>query len=359
MISKEDLRQISKVETSFPTLSIYLNTDEKIIKKRDFLKFFKTKSRYVNSLVINEKDQKYLSTDIKKIEKLLNTIPTETKGIIIFANSKNHFFRSFPLLVSLENSISISETPNLLPALSLADELAPYLVVLVDQGKARLLLIDENEVTKNIVIRTQIPGGHTKGGWSQGRFARHRLKHVEEHNNKIIKALAGFKNYEHIIFAGHGKMIADLKKILPKSLQKKVIKHLLAIDMDEPVKNIINKTASVIVESVRDEDKTFLSQSLDRAHYNINKIIDLISENEVQHIFLSDSFRRQGWKCDHCKAIGLDLIDICHYCGGKINHVELAAIIVEKVLQNKNGAIHIIHDEDFDRRGGIAAVKRF
>lgn len=89
----------------------------------------------------------------------------------------------------------------------------------IHAGKSGVGTLKGTEFEDFKVIRGQVKGKHSKGGFSQGRFERIREKQIQEHLEEVEDYLEGMVDgLDYMVINGNERICRDLKSNLPSGL---------------------------------------------------------------------------------------------------------------------------------------------
>jgi len=97
MITKTELTELAKIKPfSQPVISLYLNLEETLNKRKNFLTFLQNQ---INLLKKNTYE--ILKNDLKKIQTIISSQDKDTKGLIVFSSGAKLSLCMFRLTIIL------------------------------------------------------------------------------------------------------------------------------------------------------------------------------------------------------------------------------------------------------------------
>lgn len=212
------------------TVSLYLPVDPGESKK-DWLTKVHSHLRDLRHSAQNleKRGEKYLDAVISEVEGFLEDFDSRgTKTLVVFAGKD--LFENLKLPVTLPLQAHVENKPSLAPLSEALEENPPFLLVLIDRTAGKVVevnLLQEEASSK--IIKSDVPQRILARGDNMGRedkILRHIEDHLHRHLEKIVVEVKKFeKNYPDglIVLCAQRGLIGKFKRLLPKSLQSKVI----------------------------------------------------------------------------------------------------------------------------------------
>jgi peptide chain release factor subunit 1 len=246
-------RLIAFEPTSFPVVSLYLNTQADQNGRDNFDAFVRRefKARAKN-WTMNTPERKSFDRDTERInEYLRDELRPSSNGAAIFAcSAEGDFFEAAQFDAPIdENHLYTSYQPHVYSLARFIDHYPPYIALVADTNAARLYVfgageeLEQRSVINPKVNRTMI------GGWSQARYQRHIDNYYMHHAKEVVEELdrvAREENIERIVLAGDEVIIPLLREHLPQRLGEMVI-DVLRLNITTPEHEVMRAS----YESVR------------------------------------------------------------------------------------------------------------
>ena len=219
-------RLVAFQPTTFPVLSVYLNTQpDQHGRTPDALPYlhreFKALAR---TWAPSSPERRSFDHDLERIVAYVSDkIEHRANGVAIFACwAAGEFFEAIQLTTPLsDNRIYVYNQPHLYHLARLDEQYPRCAAVLTDTNTARIfvfglgLVIDAEAVKGKKVHRVKV------GGWSQARYQRRVENAHQEHAKEVIERLTQIVNEDHvchIILAGDSVVIPLLQEQLPREM---------------------------------------------------------------------------------------------------------------------------------------------
>jgi len=259
-------RLIAFEPTSFPVVSLYLNTQADQNGRDNFDAFVRRefKARAKN-WTMNTPERKSFDHDTERInEYLRDELRPSSNGAAIFAcSAEGDFFEAAQFDAPIEeNHLYTSYQPHVYSLARFIDHYPPYIALVADTNTAHLYVfgageeLEQRSVVNPKVNRTMI------GGWSQARYQRHIDNYYLHHAKDVVEELdrvAREENIERIVLAGDEVIIPLLREHLPQRLEEMVI-DVLRMEITTPEHEVMRAS----YEAVRPHDARKDSEKVEK-----------------------------------------------------------------------------------------------
>jgi len=263
-------RLIAFEPTSFPVVSLYLNTQADQNGRDNFDAFVRRefKARAKN-WTMNTPERKSFDHDTERInEYLRDELRPSSNGAAIFACSgEGDFFEAAQFDAPIdENQLYTSYQPHVYSLARFIDHYPPYIALVADTNTAHLYVfgageeLEQRNVINPKVNRTMI------GGWSQARYQRHIDNYYMHHAKEVVEELdrvAREENIERIVLAGDEVIIPLLREHLPQRLGEMVI-DVLRLDIATPEHEVMRASYAAVRAHNARKDAEKVEKLLDK-----------------------------------------------------------------------------------------------
>jgi len=366
----ELVKQLAKIKSApSPVVSVYLDSRWADEHQRDRARvFLKNQIRKAR-----EAKGRALDDDLNWVEaqgaSLVNqALSPQADGVALFACKALGLREMLPIHSAFENAFVIADAPFLTPLVAVLEKSPPALIVFVDGETARIIPLDAQGAADEVVLESEVPGRHRRGGWAQlaqSRYQRHVQDHRGRHFEAVAEALVGLTDgngVEQIVTAGEPRTIAALRKHLPERVAKRLVGHVsgaryessgVILSRATDLLALLAGTADERVDAVLTE-----AAKSRKAVAGIEETLDAVSRGAVHVLYLLKGFNKPGRMCDECRSFQGEG-ETCRFCGRMTQAVELAEAVVNRVIASGGSVRTVEIHEEFARVGGLAALLRY
>ena len=253
--------------TTFPVISLYLNTQPDEHGRDRFERFLKHElESKARTFAAGSPEAESFQRDSARIREYIGQeLRASANGVAIFAcSSAGDFFEAVQLDAPIdEHRLYVYNQPHLYHLARLDDEYPRYAALISDANSARIFvfglgekLSDEKKVKGKKMQRVKV------GGWSQARYQRRVENAQKEHAREAIDALERIvaqDGIQHVLLAGDPAIVPLLREELPKHLADKVV-DTLRLDTKAPESEVLSAT----LEAIREKDAENDAESVAR-----------------------------------------------------------------------------------------------
>ncbi len=366
MLSEIDIRELSDVYDTEPTfVSVYLSlVDEHAPHFLD-----KRERECKKALKYDKELLEIFQENMKKIKGALdkNSFPLNSRSAVLFSCVPKDFFKAYGLSLEVENQLVVDTSPYLRMLACLQEEYEDYAVVLLDHNNAKLLIISAMDIIDSKKMHEDIMNKHKKGGWSQARFQRLRKGAIDrffKETTEQLEKMLEKDNVRRIILAGPGNAKKEFEKQLPQHIKEKVI-GLLDEDIDVADKDLMKDSLGLFFEKERKEETEYVNELKAEilkgglVTYGVEETLERVQEGRAELLLVSMGKKGRGWKCEHCKNIGMGETVKCRSCGQSVYTVDVVEEMIE-LAEQMGTTVEFVKDNEFlEELGGVAAFLRF
>ncbi len=295
-----------------------------------------------------------------------------TKGLAVFARGgAEPFFLSLAFEVPLPNWIGLGSTPNIYHLVELKDNYDRYVILLMTETSSRIIGINLGEVTEQLWrsrpdLRRQV--GHE---WTKDHYQEHRRERTKLFINDQIHSLdklisAG--GYTHLMLAGNERMLAAIRKGLPKRLADKLVGSFPAGSTNR-TSEIVASTLQAFLKHEEQDSQTVADKLITQIHQHglamagTQDCMDAIRAGQADVLVMAKSYDPgQGWECRGCGHTELQppSSNTCPKCkGGQLREFDIRGEIV-RLAEQQQLSVEIVEQHDvLMRLGGIGCLLRY
>jgi peptide subunit release factor 1 (eRF1) len=364
------LAKIGRADT--PVVTVYLSTRWADEHQRDrvriFLKNELAKARGVPAGRAADADLDWVEREGEAL--VAQTRFPDAHGVALFACQALHLREVFPVSVRFPDSFVVADAPFLRPLAEQLRERPSTLVVVVDTESARLIPVTIEGTGQELVLESEVPGRHSRGGWAQmtqSRYQRHIQEHRARHFEAVIEGLIeliGHAGVERIVLAGEAKNVALFRESLPPQIAQ-LVAGAVAGTRHETGAAIVGRAAELLGELEEQERRIALDGVLTeaakggRAVASLEETLDAVNRGAIHRLYLLSTFAEPGGLCLRCQALQRGADRRCRLCGAEAKPVELANAIADRVIASDGEVETVDAHESLARVGGVAARLRY
>jgi peptide chain release factor subunit 1 len=361
-------------DSEHPFISLYLNTRWENEQQRERVRIFwkRCQAEAAARELESHEARKSLEADLKRIdayvEHLIHQLTdTPYHGIAVFACHALDRFLVYRSTVPFSPQCVISTRPQVRQLISLRDEFATALVVLVATDTARIIEVQLGGITLEKALEREVPGRHKQGGWSQMRFQRHIKDQMEHHHKDVadeVTRLFDVEGQPCLVLGGQDHILASFKRALPGRVLERIVATLpLDRAMSEPA--IVEQVRRALQAREREMEARLVGELMPRALtqrfavLGVHDTLQAVLGRQVYALVLSERFSVQGWRCRRCGAIGAGGVAICTGCSRSAQSAEVGEEMLQEVIR-QGGTVNIVRDQpQLEAAGGVGALLRY
>jgi peptide subunit release factor 1 (eRF1) len=308
-------RLVAFEPTSFPVLSVYLNTqpdqhgrtpDAAPYLHREFKALARTWAP-------SSPERESFDRDVERIVSYAtDKVDPAANGVAIFACwGAEEFFEAIQLTTPVsENRVYAYNQPHLYHLARLDEQYPRYAAVLTDTNTARIFIfglgqvIDAEEVKGKKVHRVKV------GGWSQSRYQRRAVNAHQEHAKEVVERLSQIVREDkisHIILAGDQVVIPLLQEQLPQEMVSMV--EVMKLDLHASEQDVLTATLAKLQEqeAITAAEKVDRLMQQNRARglavVGPQETLEALTNGQVEELLISGGFEETHPQPEEVQAI--------------------------------------------------------
>lgn len=288
-----------------------------------------------------------------------------TRGVALFSSSEQSFFEAIEVPRPVHDAAGIGPTPRVAQLLAALDEHEPFLVVLVDGRRARVLRVELGEAAELPGIM-DLEERAVDTSVELGSFQRHRQDQSRAHYRRcadLVERVVTERPSERLVLAGPGPAVAALEARLRRQTRNRIVGRaglgawaeegeILAAVSD------IERAAERRHEADLVEELRQRAAAADRGVVGLEATVAALAEERVGTLLVSEGFSAPGARCPACgwTGVGVRQCPACRATTAEIDDVvELA--ITRAVAQG--ATIEFCRGTELERFGRIGALTRY
>ena len=366
-------RLVAFEPTTFPVLSVYLNTqpdqhgrtpDAAPYLQREFKALARTWAS-------SSPERQSFDRDVERIlSYVTDKIDSTANGVAIFACwGAEEFFEAIQLTTPVnDNRVYAYNQPHLYQ-LARLDELYPrYAAVLTDTNTARIFVFGLGQVIDAEAVKGKKVHRVKVGGWSQARYQRRVGNAHHEHAKEVVEHLAQIvreDHVSHIILAGDSVVIPLLQEQLPQEMGPMV--EVMKLDIHASDQDVMTAT----LEKLQEQETSTAAEKVDRlmnqyrarglAVVGLHETLEALANGQVEELLISGALEESHPRPEEVEAIFAP--EIPDAVGGTESddprQASLPDLLVTKAKQTGATVTFIEDAALLESTGGVGAFLRW
>lgn len=316
------------------------------------------------SLTSDEAEHRRRSLDLWRAVVTKASLPAASGwvGVVSWLTGESAFMQ-LPAVV--DPAAYLDNSPFLLPAARLLDDLEACAVVYADHKRATIFLAALGSLQEESRLRGDIKNHVRKGGWSQQRYERRRDKQIHQYCSAVIDRLAELVEREElrrIVLAGDRILLGEMEKRMPAAMREQVVCRLAMEDKKEP-REIFREVLSSAADEERREE-IWLSDAIRNEHAAggdavVGPVDTLaaLKEKRVRRLLVGPMDDIEFWRCTDCGTCGLGAPPACPGCAASTYPQAAANEFMD--LAFGGGSRVEFTDDDLEEMNGVGALLRW
>jgi hypothetical protein len=167
-----------------------------------------------------------------------------------------------------------------------------------------------------------------------------------------------------IVIAGEMRAVAVFRRHLSDPIARRVAGVVAGARHEAPTV-IATRAAEHLARQDEQEDAAAVDRMLDaaakggRAVSGIDRTLEAVNRNAVQHLYLIRSFERPGATCERCAALQPPVAGACRFCGAATQPTELGEAMTGRVLASGGDISVLGRHPGLAGREGVGALLRY
>ncbi|MCX7822017.1 MAG: hypothetical protein N2260_01075 [Syntrophobacterales bacterium] len=365
------LKERSPKEGS-PVLSVYLNIDPSFPSnaKGGYKTILDQMLTRIEKEISGDGNLKnHFREDSQWITKKVETLIPSGKTLVAFCDISEGFTYEEEIPLRLPNLVIYEEVPYIRPIIEAMDEYERYVICLVDSEKARLFLfafgqLEEIQDTVSLApvkYRKTVGTDHMRSQTIFKRRAETWTSWFLKDTSSRIYDLMEESKAQYLILMGPSEVTSELFRLLPKTLQEKVVARL-RMSTKSRGEDVLETILPVVEERERANELRIVTDLIttanklgggfDKAVIGINPTIDVVNQGRAYLLVYPAGTQIRGYFCPKCEVL-LDHSpkeNKCPYCSEILDATDdLIWLASEKVLA-LGGKIEEVKSEDASRQ---------
>ncbi|MDP8239707.1 MAG: VLRF1 family aeRF1-type release factor [Candidatus Hatepunaea meridiana] len=375
MLSHKEMKELaSHMLKDSHYVSLYLDVDPTNNPKKDeLLLHFKNLSKDAfEKLKVEE--QHSIQIDIDNIEDYLIHHPKDMKrGIAIFSSQSDDFWRVYHTAMPFTNQLVIEHDPYIKPLAAMTDIYSRYLIIVVRNKRARILMADMGQIEELFIIEIPVPELDSGRDGSTGDMAEIRAQRQKDQVRKrlykelisVIEKMRRDEDIHRILLIGTDSHRGRFKDALPNELRERVVGEF-AVEYNASPNEILKLSMPIM----KDVEYKFERKALDElfntggggagAVLGLSDVLDALQQGNVHKLYVMSNMVEPGMVCNNCGAVTTLRETPCPYCGGEMRKVTYMLDLAIQKAMDQGARIDMLEEAPrLVKTGGIGAKLRY
>jgi protein required for attachment to host cells len=174
-----------------------------------------------------------------------------TRSVAVFARSgSSPLFLVMEFEATLPTQLVVESTPAVFPLVELKDNYHRYVLMICNEESARVLEVSLGSVTRELWSRRPELRKRVGREWTKLHYQNHRRdrsKRFLKEKIALAERIVASGGHTHLMLAGNPRVLARVRKSLPKSLETKLVDAIPASARDRST-DIVLATLSSFIE---------------------------------------------------------------------------------------------------------------
>ena len=356
-------------ETDAEVISCYLTLDKGRLKNRNE---FDGQVRAIQNDLTGQTRRDF-EVALHRIQANLEAeLLPDAKGLAVYSRAgEEPFFLPLQFRVPLPNWVAVDRTPNIYHLVELKDTYHRYVVMISTEQSVRILGVNVGSVTEE--LWKQRPELRERVGreWTKAHYQNHRMdrtrKFIKE-KIKILDQLVSAGGYTHLSLAGHPRITAQVRSMLPKHLVAKLF-TVVPASGGMSASGIVEATIASFIEAEENESRSAV-EMLERQIYTGGLAVagtgpsfQALERGQADMLVLVTAYAPDpAWACSACVVKDAERYRpaACPGCGStKLRDFDVREEMV-RMAEQQGCTVEIVNQsEALMRLGGVGCLLRY
>jgi peptide chain release factor subunit 1 len=372
MITRRDLERLSRLTSDHGIVSVYIKIDPVLGYdwNQPEAKFKGSASRFVRESG-DEGKAAVLERERDRIMRYLEGWKPNGRALVIFSCEPDDIWEVINLDVILPSFVTVDNTTHIGLLARVVDEYPRMAVAMVEGDAARVYVSEQRKGEQRSEIRSDVPGRHDEGGWSQARFQRHIDFHGAKHLQKVadeVQKLYQTEGFHQLVLVGVSENVTDLKRMLPGQIARRVIGDFSVDFKKEPDDQVLERARKVRSEHERSAELGLVQRIINdadaggQAVVGIDETIQAVFEGRADTAAVADGVTAEGSLCPNCEYFSAQRFERCPTCNAEARPLPEAIEYTMERAYLSGAHVNVVFEEAREAllaRGGLGAVLRY
>ncbi|NNE18247.1 MAG: hypothetical protein HKN10_07200 [Myxococcales bacterium] len=179
-----------------------------------------------------------------------------TRSVAVFARSgSSPLFVVMEFEATLPTRLVVESTPAVFPLIELKDNYHRYVLMVCNEDSARVMEVSLGSVTQEIWARRPELRKRVGREWTKLHYQNHRRDRNERFIKEkiaLVERILASGGHTHLMLAGNPRVLAQVRKSLPKRLANKLVDVIPAAARDRSSDIVVSTLSSFIEHEERE-----------------------------------------------------------------------------------------------------------
>lgn len=303
---------------------------------------------------------------------LSDGVSIRTRGVAIFARAGSRpFFLALQFDTSFPNWIAVGSTPNIYHLMEMKNNYERYAILLVTETSARIIGVNLGAMTERVWRAHPELRGRVGREWTKEHFQDHRRARTNQFIHDQIRCLESLLSacgYGNLILAGDARIIAAVRRALPKHLAARLVDVAPAAANDR-VPDVINSTLQSFLQHEEVESHAIVEKLITQIHTQglavagTRATMQAFRAGQADYLVVGRDYDPGlGWECHGCGRVETESPqpDACPECRSRdLRQFRIRAEFVRLAGELGCGVEVVEHSDALVNLGGVGCLLRF
>ncbi len=310
-----------------------------------------------------------LRSDLDRIRRFIELEFTRNgaRGLVVFADSLDKFWRPLPLSAPVPDAVKIDSELFLTPLVPLVGRGDGVLVAVVGRERGEVFLLRDRRLDEVANLSEEQPRRHDQGGWSQANYQRHVDELAHAHLRHVVQELerqTRRRPKAKLVIACTEETRAELGSLLSNGVRAalagwlQVEAHVGSAGLLEAVEPMLarwdEERQTEVVERWREE-----AARNGRAAAGWAETLEAASDGRIDVLLYAHGANHRAWRCPACGRLQLE-DGKCPLDGTELDERDEGLdLAIHQTLARGGTASLVQARRDLEPVGGIGAILRY
>jgi peptide subunit release factor 1 (eRF1) len=372
LLTPHEMVTLGQLEASdAPIVSAYLDLGPDARRDRAWATVLKSNARQRLERIDDRRQARFVEAELARIERSLShKLPDLGRSVAVFSSEPLGLWHEVVLPVPLPNRFEVGERPYMRPLFRVLDEHDRFLLVVLDDKRARLFISQLGSIVEIADLIEEGPSLTHGGGWAQMRLQRQHDAHVLWHAGAVAHASAlALEQFgaRWMLVAGTPDVLVDFRNQISPPAAARMAGEF-KVNTTVPASQVASAAAPLQRQvEAREESATVdrLSHAPPggKAAWGLVDTLAALNDGRVLSLVVLDDFRSPGAVCGDTGRLYADAEGLCPDCGESLTPLPDVVDIALERAHRLGARLELVRSADaraqLAARAPIAAGLRY